>query len=100
MIFLKEKYSSLHSTVNELIQRVRELAQQTSASTGIELEISPAELISYLLFRALKLFKHPEATEECCQSLFFIDNIDTFISTVSADRLQAVEHAKKKESQQ
>jgi hypothetical protein len=96
----KKKYPLLHSTVNELIQRMRELAQQTSASTGIELEISPAELISYLLFHALKfkLSKNPEATKECCQSL--LDNIGDFINSVSADRLQAIEHAKKKLSQQ
>lgn len=89
----------LNSTVNELIFRIRDLAQQASVTTGVQLEISPAELISYFLFHALKfnLSKNPQHLNDCCQSL--LDHISGFISSVSADRIQAIEHAKKKSLQ-
>ncbi|GAA5796558.1 hypothetical protein HPULCUR_001930 [Helicostylum pulchrum] len=92
----RKKYPVLDRTVNELIQRIRELAQQSSTYTGIKMEISPAELISYLLFHALKfnLSKNPHSIADCCQSL--LDHIPEFITSVSADRIQAIEHAKKR----
>lgn len=92
----RKQYPTLSYTVDELIRRMRELAQQTAASTGIEMEISPAELISYLLFHALKfnLSKNPNSIGDCCQSL--LDHIPEFISSVSADRIQAIEHTKKR----
>lgn len=94
----REKYPLLRSTVDELIQRMRKLAQQTKL--GVELEISPAEFISYLLFHALKfnLSKSPESLEKCCQSL--LEHIPDFVTSVSTDRLQAIEHAKKKKNQE
>lgn len=92
----KSKYPVLARTVNELIQRMRDLASQQL----IQLEISPAELISYLLFHALKynLSKNPDSLSDCCQSL--LDHIPDFINSVTADRIQAIEHAKKKTQQQ
>ncbi|KAG2193996.1 hypothetical protein INT47_004998 [Mucor saturninus] len=95
----RKKYPVLDRTVNELIIRIRDHAQQSSISTGIQLEISPAELISYLLFHALKfnLSKNPHLLSDCCQSL--LEHIPDFISSVSADRIQAIEHAKKKSLQ-
>lgn len=95
----KLDYPVLSDTVDELIRRIRDLAQQTSSLTGIELEISPAELISYLLFHALKfnLSKNPHLLADCCQSL--LDHIPDFISSVSADRIQAIEHTKKRSLQ-
>lgn len=94
----REKYPLLRSTVDELIQCMRKLAQQTTL--GVELEISPAEFISYLLFHALKfnLSKSPESLEKCCQSL--LEHIPDFVTSVSTDRLQAIEHAKKKKNQE
>lgn len=95
----RKTYPMLNHTVNELIIRIRDHAQQSSISTGIQLEISPAELISYLLFHALKfnLSKNPQLLSDCCQSL--LDHIPDFIRSVSADRIQAIEHAKKKSLQ-
>jgi hypothetical protein len=88
----KSNYPKLARTVNELIKRMRELASQQA----IQLEISPAELISYLLFHALRynLSKNPDSLSDCCQSL--LDHIPDFIKSVTADRIQAIEHGKKK----
>lgn len=91
-----EKYPTLSKTVDELIQRMRDTAHVISKERHIQLEISPAELISYLLFHALKykLSKQPEHLDLCCQSI--LDHIPDFIDTVATDRKQAIEHAKKK----
>ena len=92
----KQNYSTLTNTVNELIQRIRDTAHKISKQQKIELEISPAELISYLLFHALKhkLSKQPQNLNLCCQSI--LDHIPEFIESVATDRKQAIEHAKKK----
>ncbi|GAN09880.1 conserved hypothetical protein [Mucor ambiguus] len=91
-----EKYPVLCTTVNDLIQRMRHTAHQVSKERNIPLEISPAELISYLLFHALKfkLSKQPQHLDLCCQSI--LDHIPEFIKSVATDRIQAIEHAKKK----
>ncbi|KAI8642722.1 P-loop containing nucleoside triphosphate hydrolase protein [Parasitella parasitica] len=92
----KEKYPVLANTVNELIQRIRDTANNVSKQRNIELEISPAELISYLLFHALKykLSTSPQHLDSCCQSI--LDHIPDFIESIASDRKQAIEHAKKK----
>ncbi|KAK4513373.1 uncharacterized protein ATC70_005370 [Mucor velutinosus] len=91
-----EKYPMLSVTVNELLQRMRDTAHQVSKERNIPLDISPAELISYLLFHALKfrLSKQPQHLDLCCQSI--LDHIPEFIDSVATDRKQAIEHAKKK----
>lgn len=96
----KQNYPTLAKTVNELIQRIRDTAHRVSKQQKIELEISPAELISYLLFHALKykLSKQPQHLDSCCQSI--LDHIPDFIESVATDRKQAIEHAKKKASLQ
>ncbi|CAO3655334.1 unnamed protein product [Mucor fragilis] len=91
-----ERYPTLSSTVNELIQRIRDTTHQVSKERHIQLEISPAELISYLLFHALKfkLSKQPQHLGLCCQSI--LNHIPDFVDSVATDRKQAIEHAKKK----
>jgi hypothetical protein len=93
----KDNYPLLRDTVNELIHRLRVTARQVST----QLEISPAELLSFFIFHALKfnLSKYPDLIGKCCQSI--LDHIPEFIDSIAADRKQAIEHAKKnKESQQ
>jgi hypothetical protein len=97
----KDGYPLLRNTVDELIHRLRETARQMSTASGIQLEISPAELLSFFIFHALKfnLSKQPDLVHKCCQSI--LDHIPEFIDSISADRKQAIEHAKKlKETQQ
>lgn len=91
-----EKYPLLATTVHDLIRLIRDTAHQVSKDRNISLEISPAELISYLLFHALKfkLSKQPQHLDLCCQSI--LDHIPEFIESVATDRNQAIEHAKKK----
>lgn len=90
------KYPTLSTSVNELIRRMRDEAHRVSLKRGIQLEISPAELISYFLFHALKfkLSTQPQHLDLCCQSL--LDHLPDFIDSVAADREQAIEHTNKK----
>ncbi|KAL9556175.1 hypothetical protein MBANPS3_002006 [Mucor bainieri] len=91
-----EKYPVLSKTIHELIRRIRDKAHQASLERGVQLEISPAELINYFLFHALKfrLSTQPQHLDLCCQSI--LDHIPDFIDSVATDRKQAIEHAKKK----
>lgn len=92
----KDDYPSLRDTVNELIHSICTTAHQKSVSTGIQLEISPAELLSLFICHALKfnLSKQPDSIHECCQSI--LDHVSEFINSVVVDRRQAMNSEKKK----
>lgn len=91
-----KKYPTLVKTVDELIQRMRDEAHTVSLERNVPLEISPAELISYFLFHALKfkLSAQSQHLDLCCQSI--LDHISDLINSVVIDRKQAIEHAKKR----
>ncbi|KAL0143442.1 P-loop containing nucleoside triphosphate hydrolase protein [Mucor lusitanicus] len=95
---MEEKETALEDipTENTPYSLLQETAHQVSKKKNISLEISPAELISYLLFHALKfkLSKQPQHLDLCCQSI--LDHIPELIESVATDRKQAIEHAKKK----
>ncbi|KAI8889454.1 P-loop containing nucleoside triphosphate hydrolase protein [Backusella circina FSU 941] len=92
----KEKFPLLAKTVTSLLSGLREQAKAVKESTGIAIEISPAELISYFLYHALRfnLPKNPELIDQCFQSL--LKSIPEFINSIAVDRKQAIAHAKKK----
>lgn len=92
----REKFPLLAKTVTSLLSGLREQAKTVQESTGISIEISPAELISYFLYHALRfdLPKKPELMGQCFQSLQ--SSIPEFIESIATDRKQAIAHAKKK----
>ncbi|EPB86645.1 hypothetical protein HMPREF1544_06524 [Mucor circinelloides 1006PhL] len=96
LIFGNPFYPTLVKTVDELIQRMRDEAHTVSLERDVPLEISPAELISYFLFHALKfkLSTQSQHLDLCRQSI--LDHISDLINSVAMDRKQAIEHAKKK----
>jgi hypothetical protein len=92
----KEKYPLIASSAASILSGIRDHAKAMKETTGIQIDISPAELINFFLYHSLKfnLPIHPDSVEECFKSLQA--SIPEFINSIAIDRRQAIEHAKKK----
>ncbi|KAI8883875.1 P-loop containing nucleoside triphosphate hydrolase protein [Backusella circina FSU 941] len=92
----KEKYPLIAKSAKSIISGIRDHAEAMKEISGIQIEISPAELINFFLYHSLKfnLPRNPDTVEECFKSLQ--DNIPEFINSITSDRKQAIQHEKKK----